>query len=145
MPKKNYQVLLTSDEIAILNNIQKNGHSSSKLIMHANILLNTNNSFPDKKKNNRELSEIFGVSLPTINKIRKTYCKEGLEAALNRKTRMTPETMSKITGDFEAHVIAAALSPPPNGYARWNLRLLVEHCVEKNTLFPYHTLLFGQS
>lgn len=131
MPKKNYQVLLTPDEIAILNNIRKNGHSSAKLIMHANILLNTNDSFPDKKKSNRELSEIFGVSLPTINKIRKTYCEEGLEAALNRKTRMTPETMSKITGDFEAHVIAAALSPPPNGYARWNLRLLAEHCVEK--------------
>lgn len=131
MPKKNYQVLLTSDEVSRLENIRKNGHSSAKLIMHANILLNTNDSFPDKKKSNRELAEIFGVSLPTINKIRKTYCEEGLDAALIRKTRLTPESMSKITGEFEAHVIATALSPPPEGYARWNLRLLAEHCVEK--------------
>ena len=104
MPKKNYQVLLTPDETAALNNIRKNGHSSARKIMHANILLNTNDSFPDKKKSNRELAEIFGVTLATVNKIRKTYCEEGLEAALNRKTRLTPESMSKITGDFEAHV-----------------------------------------
>lgn len=132
MPKKNYQVLLTPDKTAALNNIRKNGHSSARKIMHANILLNTNDSFPDKKKSNRELAEIFGVTLATVNKIRKTYCEEGLEAALNRKTRLTPESMSKITGDFEAHVIASALSPPPKGYARWNLRLLAEHCIEKN-------------
>lgn len=131
MPKKNYQVFLTTDEINILNNIRKKGHSSAKTIMHANILLNTNDSFPDKKKSNRELAEIFGVSLPTINSIRKTYCEEGLDAALNRKTRLNPESMAKITGDFEAHVIATALSPPPKGYARWNLRLLAEHCMEK--------------
>lgn len=131
MPKKNYQVFLTDDDITVLNNIRKNGHSSAKTIMHANILLNTNDSFPEKKKSNRELSEIFGVSLPTVNKIRKTYCEEGLAAALNRKTRLTPETMSKITGEFEAHVIATALSPPPKGYAKWNLRLLAEHCMEK--------------
>ena len=106
MPKKNYQVRLTEKDIEILNHIRKNGHSSAKTIMHANILLNTNDAFHDKKKNNRELAEIFGVSLPTINKIRKTYCEEGLDAAINRKTRITPEIMAKITGDFQAHVIA---------------------------------------
>ncbi|MCI9175973.1 MAG: helix-turn-helix domain-containing protein [Lachnospiraceae bacterium] len=70
-------------------------------------MMNTNDSFPDKKKSNRELSEIFGVTLATVNKIRKTYCEEGLETALNRKTWLMPESMPKITGDFEAHVIAS--------------------------------------
>lgn len=28
-------------------------------------------------------------------------------------------------------MIASALSPPPKGYSRWNLRLLAEHCMEK--------------
>lgn len=143
MPKKNYQVRLTEKDIEALNHIRKNGHSSAKTIMHANILLNTNDAFPDKKKSNRELSEIFGVSLPTINKIRKTYCEEGLDAALNRKTRITPETMAKITGDFEDHVIASALSPPPKGYARWNLRLLAEHCVEKNYIVSISHMAVG--
>ena len=142
MPKKNYQVFLTDNDIATLNKIRKNGHSSTRTIMHANILLNTNDAIPDKKKSNRELAEILGVSLPTINNIRKAYCEEGLDAALNRKTRLTPETMSKITGDFEAHVIAAALSPPPKGYAKWNLRLLAEHCMEKNYIISVsHTTI----
>lgn len=131
MPKKIYQVFLTSDEISMLENMWKNGKASAKTIMHANVLLNTNDSSLAKKKSNRELAEIFGISLPAINSIRRTYCEEGLEAALNRKTRLTPESMIKITGDFEAHAIATALSPPPKGYARWNLRLLAEHCVEK--------------
>jgi hypothetical protein len=39
--------------------------------------------------------------------------------------------LSKITGDFEAQVIATALSPAPVGRARWTLRLLAEHCMEK--------------
>lgn len=105
--------------------------------MHANKLLNTNDSFPDKKKNTRELAEIFGVPLPTINNVRKAYSEEGLEAALNRKTRLTPESMAKITGDFEAHMIATALRPPPKDYARWNLRLPAEHCIEKNISYQF--------
>lgn len=132
MAKKNYQVLLTPDEMTILNNIRKNGHSSARKIMHANILLNTNDFFPDKRKSNCELAEIFGVTLATVNKIRKIYCEEELETALNRKIWLTPESMSKITRDFEARVIASALSLPPKGYAKWNLCLLAEHCMKKN-------------
>jgi len=44
---------------------------------------------------------------------------------------LTAPILSKITGDFEAYVIATALSPAPKGRARWTLRLLAEHCVEK--------------
>lgn len=44
-----------------------------------------------------------------------TYAQQGIEAALTRKTRLTPSVTSKITGDLEAHVLAAALSPPLDG------------------------------
>ncbi len=144
MPKKNYQVFLTDDDITVLNNIRKNGHSSAKTIMHANILLNTNDSFPEKKKSNRELSEIFGVSLPTVNKIRKTYCEEGLAAALNRKTRLTPETMSKITGEFEAHVIATALSLPRKAMQSGTCAFWLSTAWKRNILYPYHIQLSEQ-
>ena len=64
--------------------------------------------------------------------IRKTYCEFGIEAALKRKTRTNAPILSKITGEFEALAIAAALSPAPNGRANWTLRLLAEHCMDKN-------------
>jgi hypothetical protein len=63
--------------------------------------------------------------------VRRLYATEGLEAALARKTRLSPPHISKITGDFEAQVIAAALGPAPKGRSRWTLRLLAEYCTEK--------------
>ena len=109
----------------------KGSGASAKTIMHANILLLSNDSLNEKKRTNRELAEIFDVSPTTINQIRSTYVTLGLEAALNRKTRITPPHISKITGDFEAQVIATALSPAPKGRAKWTLRLLAEYCEEK--------------
>lgn len=132
MPKNHYKVKLNDQEIEKLKAItHKGARASAKEILHANILLNTNDGTSKKKKNNRELAEIFDVSPTTINQIRKTYVTQGLDAALKRKTRLTPPNISKITGDFEAQVVATALSPTPRGTSRWTLRLLAEYCVEK--------------
>ena len=130
MPKNQYIVKLSDDEISKLRQITHNGSkASAKTVMHANILLNTNDNQHEHKKNDRELAEIFGVSPTTVNQIRKTYATLGIDAALNRKTRLTAPILSKITGDFEAHVVATALAPAPKGRAKWTLRLLAEHCL----------------
>jgi transposase len=132
MPKNYYEVKLTPEELEKLKAITHKGSgASAKTIMHANILLKTNDGLNDRKKNNRELAEIFDVSPTTINQVRKTFVTQGLDAALNRKTRITPPNISKITGDFEAQVVATALSPTPKGSSRWTLRLLAEYCMEK--------------
>jgi hypothetical protein len=124
MPESRYKVELTNEEISKLKHITHNGsNASAKTILHANILLNTNDNRPERKKNNKELAEIFCVSSTTVNQIRKTYATLGLDAALHRRTRLTSPILSKITGDFEAHVVATALAPAPQGRARWTLRL----------------------
>jgi hypothetical protein len=76
--------------------------------------------------------------------VRKAYSESGLEAALKRKTRTTAPIMSKITGEFEAQVISAALSPAPQGRANWTLRLLAEHCVEKNYIVSISHSAIGE-
>ena len=135
MPRKTYHVNLSVEEDKSLRDITHKGNShSAKKIPHANILLLTNERYPDKKRTNQEVADIFGVSKTTVSQIRKTYAKHGMEAALTRKTRLTPPVASKITGDLEAHVLATALSPPPEGYAKWTLRLLAEHCLENQYL-----------
>lgn len=134
MPKLKYEVNLTTEEIAQLHGIvHKGNNQSEKTIMHANVLLNTNDLNPEKKTD-REIAEIFNISKTTVSQIRKTYATAGIESALYRKTRLTPPIISKITGDFEAHVIAKALSPAPSGRARWTLRLLAEHCIDNKYL-----------
>ena len=96
------------------------------------------------KKNNRELAEWFGISTTTVNQIRKSYSEDGLAAALYRKTRITLPVASKITGDFEAKVIATALAPPPEGYSRWTLRLLAEYCMEKQYIVSISHTKIGE-
>jgi len=132
MPQKNHGVSLTDAEMERLKSLTHKGSGeSAKTIMHANILLLSNDRLCDRKKTNREIAELFDISPNTVNQVRNVYASQGLEAALNRKTRLTPPHVSKITGDFEAHVIATALSPAPKGKAKWTLRLLAEYCVEK--------------
>ena len=144
MPTEKYKVELTGQEIQMLKDITHKGsnHSAHK-IMHANVLLNTND-LNAVKKTDREIAEIFNLSKTTVSLIRKTYATEGIEAALHRKTRLTAPILSKITGDFEANVIATALSPAPKGRARWTLRLLAEHCIEKQYIVTISHTCIGE-
>ena len=132
MPTNKHSVQLTEKEVGLLKSLtHKGAGESARTIMHANILLLSNDSLGSKKRTNREIAELFDISPTTVNQVRSTYATQGIEAALKRKTRLTPPHISKITGDFEAQAIATALSPAPKGNARWTLRLLAEYCTEK--------------
>lgn len=145
MPRELYEVDLTESEKARLMDITHKGSiHSARMIMHANILLKTNDGDLFRKKDNREIAEMFSISPTTVNQVRKTYAEEGLEVALNRRTRLTAPILSKITGDFEAQVIATALSPAPKGKARWTLRLLAEHCMEKQYVVSISYVAIGE-
>jgi hypothetical protein len=56
------------------------------------------------------------------------YATEGLDRALNRK-KSGRQYERKLDGADEAQLIALACSEPPEGYARWSLRLLSERLV----------------
>jgi transposase len=132
MPKTNYTVCLTEAETNLLKALtHKGAGESARTIMHANILLLSDDNLGAKKKTNREIAELFDISATTVNEVRRAYAGQGLEAAIKRKTRLTPPHISKITGEFEAQVIAAAVAQAPEGRARWTLRLLAEYCMEK--------------
>jgi len=145
MPEIKYKVELTIEEMQKLKEITHNGSkNSAKTIMHANILLKSNKNGNEVNRNVREIAEIFDISPNTVNEVRKTYAMGGLEAALERKTRLTPSVASKITGDFEAQVIAMSLSPAPNGYANWTLRLLTEQCMERKYILSISHTAIGE-
>ena len=101
MPTINHNVNLTDTEIEDLKSLTHKGSGqSARTIMHANILLFSNDGLGDKKKTNREIAELFDISPNTVNQVRHLYSSQGLDAAINRKTRLTPPHISKITGDF---------------------------------------------
>jgi len=75
------------------------------------------------------VAEAVEVSQPTVCRVRKQYFEEGLEAALNRRPP-NREYYRKLDGEQEARVVALACSDPPEGQARWSLRLLADRMVE---------------
>jgi hypothetical protein len=66
-----------------------------------------------------------------IDRVKKCFVEMGLEIALNG-TKGQRVYEKKADGDFEAHLIALSCSEPPEGFARWSLRLLADKVVELN-------------
>jgi hypothetical protein len=64
-----------------------------------------------------------------IYRVRKQLVEAGLESVLSRKKRETPPIARIFDGEKEAKLIALACSAPPEGFARWSLRLLEEKVV----------------
>jgi hypothetical protein len=129
VPKLTHPVNPQLEDLRILHGLTRKGSpASARTIMRAHIPVTANGDLAEKRKTVREVAELFGISPNTANQVRKMHSLEGLDAALKGKARPDPPRAPKAAGDFEAHVIAAALSPAPNGRARWTLRLLAEHC-----------------
>jgi transposase len=64
----------------------------------------------------------------TVANVRRRFNQGGLSAALYEKPR--PGQKPKVTGDIEAKLTMLACSQPPEGHARWTLRLLAEQMIE---------------
>ena len=129
MPKLMYKVNLTKVEQAKLSKITTTGKAHAKEILHANILLATDDN-RSPKLTVAAAADKCNTTTTTVQTIRKLYAVCGFGAALKRKKRETPPIQPKITGEVEAHIIALACSEPPEGFAKWSLRLLADKAVE---------------
>jgi transposase len=105
------------------------GTASARKLTHARVLLKADQSPEGPGWADERIADAVEVSQPTISRIRKQYVEEGLEAALNRRAP-NREYHRKLDGEQEARLVALACSEPPEGQARWSLRLLADRLVE---------------
>jgi transposase len=127
--KKKYPVTLTETEREHLKSLIAAGTAPARKLTHARILLKADQSPEGPGWVDEQVAEAVEVSQPTVSRVRKQYVEEGLEAALNRRTP-NREYHRKLNGEQEARLIALACSEPPEGQARWSLRLLADRLVE---------------
>jgi len=121
---KKYIVALTVEEREKLLNLIGSGIAKARTLTHARILLKADEGWPDP-----QICKALHVSIPTIERVRKRFMFEGFEAVL--KPRRPHRIYSrKLDGEQEAHMIALVCGAPPEGYARWSLRLLAERVVQ---------------
>ena len=125
-----YKVTLTEAERAELEAISSKGSHQSQKIISALILLNCDKGeFNEKPQTGQAIADMLHVSLRKIDRLKKQFVEEGLDAALGRRQRQEP-SHRKVDGKLEARIIATACSKPPEGFANWTLRLLADKVVE---------------
>ncbi len=129
MRKKKYSVTLTETERVELKRLVAAGTAPARKLTHARVLLKADQSPKGPGWADELIADAVEVSQPTISRIRKQYVEEGLEAALNRRAP-NREYHRKLDGEQEARLVALACSEPPEGQARWSLRLLADRLVE---------------
>lgn len=126
---KNYIVRLTKDERTYLEGMIHKGKVAAHKRLHAEILLKADISEFGEKWQDSQISETFGISTRTVERVRERLIQEGLESALNRAK---PARVKRrvIDGEKEAHLLALVCGDAPEGRSRWTLRLLGQQMVE---------------
>jgi transposase len=126
--KKKYVVTLTEEERRMLRKMISGGKAAARRLMHAHILLKADQSEGGPNWEDAAIAQGLDVGTATVERVRKRFVEEGLQAALDRR-RPRRAYPHKLDGDGEAHLIALACGAAPEGRSRWTLRLLAERMV----------------
>ena len=84
-----------------------------------------------------EIARSLRVASATVERVRRRCVEEGTDAALGRREQQCRRP-KKLDGAAEAHLMALACGEPPEGRARWTLRLLSERLVECEIVDSIH-------
>jgi len=124
-----YTIKLTKSEVSELMNIVNKGSHTSQTFRTAYILLNCDEGEYSEKVTNEQISKVLKIGMRTIDRVKKRFIEQGMEAALERKptTRLYE---NKVDGEVEAKLIALCCGNPPEGRSKWSLRLLADKMVE---------------
>ena len=120
-----YRVLLTPDERNELKALITAGKAAARKLAHARILLLADG----EDRHDEEIVSALGASLRTVERVRRRFVTEGLEAAIDHKPQPPRPDKIKIRGDLEQKLIELACADPPRGRCHWTLQLLADKMV----------------
>ena len=123
MVRGKYGVRLASKQRNELQHLVRAGKGSARVIIRARILLKTDEGWSAPR-----VAEALEVAEGTVYRVKQRFAEEGLERVL--QDRPQANRPRKLDDRGEAHLIALACSPPPEGHDHWTLRLLAGKVVE---------------
>src|SRR5271167_3219771 len=129
---KRYVVRLSAEERERLEALRTKGKIPPRRLTKALILLKADVSDAGEGWSDSEIIRALDTTKLMVYCVRKQLVEEGLDAVLSRKVREMPPVARIFDGEKEAKLIALACSQPPEGFARWSLRLLEEKVVERH-------------
>jgi len=125
--RKQHHIRLSPEQRAEAEAVVRRGSATALTARHARILLEADERPQRPARTDAQVAERCGVSARTVARVRERCAVDGFAVAL--QGRPHPGSRPKLTFAEEAHLIALACAPPPDGQARWSVRLLANQVV----------------
>lgn len=126
---KKYIVKLTPQQRQELSVMINSGKTAARELTHARILLKADTSQDGPAWSDSRIAEALEVSPATVARVRTRCATTSVQEAI-LPAKASRQRRRRLDGSQEAYLIALACSAPPEGTARWTLRLLASTLVE---------------
>ena len=123
MVGEKFAVQLTPEEREQLEHAVRAGRSPARVTALARILLKTDEGWSASR-----VAQALNVAEGTVFRVKRRFAEEGLAGTI--QDRPQANRYRKLDERGEAHLIALACSPAPEGHDHWKLRLLADRMVE---------------
>jgi Homeodomain-like domain len=121
------------------------GKAPAKAILKARILLKADRAEGGAGWLDAQIVEALDTNPTMVSRTREAFVTKGIDFVLSRKKRETPPTPAIFDGEAQAKLTALACSAPPEGFARWTIRLLAAHVVERRIVPAAHFNTVGRA
>src|SRR5438445_3274898 len=91
-----YIVQLSAQARERLESITRNGSAPAKKILHARVLLMSDQHHESGRYHDHQIGAALGIHINTVARIRKLFVQHGEQPAVDRKARLTPPVAPKI-------------------------------------------------
>lgn len=127
---KKYRVTLTPEERVQLEQLVSRGKGAARRLARARVLLQCDEADgTGPRRPDADVAAALDVSTRTVERVRERFVERGLDAALD-PVPTSRNYARRLDGAQEARLVTLACSAPPDGKARWTLRLLADRMVE---------------
>jgi hypothetical protein len=130
MPKKMHHIKLDLDERNQLESLTRKQRAAAIKVQRSKAMLAMDCGSHGPAHSDSEAARISGLSIPTLERLRKRVCEVGPIGALERQVRLSPPVEPKVTGELEARMVQIACSQAPEGRERWTMQMIADRLVE---------------
>jgi putative transposase len=124
MGRRGFQVRLSKQERQELQQVLKSGLQPVRTVQRALALRQL-----AERQTIRKVAANVGLTPKTVWLTSQRYQQGGLERALYERAR--PGNAALLDGPQRQRIVALVCGPPPEGRARWTVRLLAEEAVKR--------------
>jgi hypothetical protein len=130
MPIKKHHIKLGSDERDHLKKLANRQKAAAVKVQRAKAMLGMDCGKDGPGLSDAKVSVQCGLSIRSLERLRRRVCEIGPLGALERQPRLTPPVPPKVTGEVQAHMTKIACSEAPADCSGWTMQLIADRLVE---------------